>query len=234
MNVQAASPLTSTGEEEQSSKPIISELSSLSGGNSVYYIVKAIQLLSLLVGVIDQTEINYIKELFSRYEINSNTWKILGKIFLEDNLRRIAFSFVERGALSQVMVSKLFNIPDQTVSRKFEELEAFKFIYPCLKLPRYNHKPGPRVTIYQTPDATPDQINNACQTQRNIDSPNYLSAFKTTQTIIDDYPNITQQKETNYKFILQIVKKTGIHFAISDIADIVTTELQNKGIKVWR
>lgn len=211
------------------------KLDSCCESNSVYNIIKGIKLYSYIVNLTPSTTFNYLQELHSRSEFNTKNWKILGKILYEDNLRSIVFDFLDKGASSQTIIKKTMNIPESTVVRKFNELENLGIIYPSLKIPRSKFaKGGPRIRIYQTPDATSEQINNACQIQRNLDSPNYLSAFKTTQTIIEDYPNIIQQKETNYKFILNIVKKTGIHFAISDIADIVTTELQNKGIKVWR
>ena len=236
-------PLLEVPEELQKPSPSL-ELDMSKGyfqvvdSNPLYSIVKEIQLVSLY----RDTNSSHVKpdaeQLVSQTDINPQPlvispqqWKEVGLILAEDNIRRVVFYLNLEGAATQRILSHVLNLKDLTAWRIIKHLETLKIAFPSMKISRSRgSKGGPLVTIYQTPDATPEQIQHAMTLHRKLESPQYLAAVSATQTILNDY--LSDNKEISFKNLLQYTKNLG--YRDPGIADLVTHLLQEQGIKVWR
>ena len=74
------------------------------------------------------------------------------------------------------------------------------------------HEGGPRVRLYQTPDATPEQVAQAVELQRRLESPKYQQALLVSQTLLEDYPLVVIKGETSYRNIVATIRKMKISF----------------------
>jgi hypothetical protein len=206
------------------------KLISIGDSNSLYSIVKAIQLLSRIRESNSSVVIFEIQELLSGIEINSQLWKKLAYILANDNIRRATFFLNLEGATTHRILVHTLKLVDSTTWRILNDLESFQIIFPSMKIPRPRKSRGPQVTVYQTPDATPDQIQHAIALHKKLESPQYLAALNITQTILNDY--LSDSQEISFKDLLRYSRNLG--HRDPGISDLVAHLLQEKGIKVWR
>jgi hypothetical protein len=213
----------------------IGELESGYDSNSPYYVLKAMKLISHIRDFNSGIVGNELSELRSRIYFNPVTWRAVGEILTNDPYREAAFYGVEEGVLSRdILIAELrFSLAGST--RTILALTSVGFIAPCIVLPRPKSKRGgPRVRLYQTPDATPEQVTKAVELQRRLESPKYVQAMLVTQTLLEDYPVVVSSGETSYKDIVTTIKKMKISYGVPDMAQLASKYLHERGIKVWR
>jgi hypothetical protein len=90
------------------------------------------------------------------------------------------------------------------------------------------------VKVYQTPDASLDQLASAIELQRRLESPKYLQAIRVVESLLEKHPEILVSGEISYGVLLESVKASKLGYNISDIALFVSKNLHERGIKVWR
>lgn len=157
----------------------------------------------------------------------------MGEILHTDILREIAFYFLEKGAATSLILQNELNYQKRTVNMKLAALKVFGVIEPAHKL-REPHFRGKPPTMYQTPDATVDQINEAYELHRKLRSPKYRAAREVAQTILEDYLSKKPTMEITYTEIVVQVKKMKISFNTPDIADLAAKYLHEQGVRIWR
>lgn len=224
-------PIPDVPEELKPSLDIPNKLISISDSNSLYNIVKAIQLLSQIRESNSSLVIPEIQKLLSQIEINSQLWKKLAYILASDNIRRATFYLNLEGATTHRILVHTLKLIDSTTWRIIKDLEAFQIIFPSMKIPRTRNSRGPQVTVYQTPDATPEQIQHAMTLHKKLESPQYLASLNLAQTILNDYPALGT-KEISIKDLRQYARVLG--YRDPGIVDLAAHQLQEQGIKVWR
>ena len=199
--------------------------------NPLYSIVKAIQLLITFGTTNPPLVIKSIQQLPTGSDINPQLWKEVGRILANDDIRRAVFYLNLEGATTQRILVQALNLEDRTAWRIIKHLETLKIAFPSTKISRpAKSKGGPPVTVYQTPDATPDQIQHAIALHKKLESPQYLAALNITQTILNDY--LSDSKEISFKDLLRYSRNLG--HRDPGISDLVAHLLQEQGIKVWR
>ncbi len=120
-------------------------------------------------------------------------------------------------------------------TRVIQTLVSGGFLYPAIALRRPRSKRGgPRVKIYQTPDAVPEQVSQAVELQRRLESPKYRQAMLVAQTLLDDYPVILSRGKTSISEILNTILKMNITYSLPDIAQLASKILHERGIRVWK
>jgi hypothetical protein len=178
---------------------------------------------------------NELEELRSKAEFNPHSLRALGEILANDWLRESAFYALERGALSHNILVNELGISLVRSTRIIQTLVSNGLLYPALALQRpRSKKGGPRVKIYQTPDALPEQVSRAVELQNRLDSPKYRQAILVAQTLLDDYPNIIARGETTYSEIMNAIRRMNITYSVADIAQLTSKYLYEKGIRVWK
>jgi hypothetical protein len=79
---------------------------------------------------------------------------------------------------------------------------------------------GRKVKLFQTTDATHEQIKEAPELQARLESPKYLQAVQVAQATIHR--------------LVRVVKNRKLWFNVSYVAFIVSKYLSEEGIRVWR
>lgn len=211
------------------------KLNSKSGDNSLYYILKFFKLSSVCEDPNSRILRSSLEELYSRCEFNSSTWRLVGRVLSNDNLRSIAFYFLDYGAASINILVHRLSMDDETVRRNLKKLLLYGFILPAFKLPkRLGAKGGPPPGLYQVPDATADQMKEAAVLHSRLLSPKYRVAEVVAQTLLEDFILPRGSMEITYREIVLQVKRLRIPFNTPDVADLTAKYLHEQGIRIWR
>jgi hypothetical protein len=91
-----------------------------------------------------------------------------------------------------------------------------------------------RVKLFQTVDASSEQIKEALELQGRLESPKYMQAILVAQAMMDDYPSIRVNGEVRYSDVLKEVKNRKLGLNAPDVASLVSRYLVSEGIRVWR
>ena len=95
---------------------------------------------------------------------------------------------LDAGAVTAQILRETLSLNTTASIRAIEELRDLKIIYPALQIKRpHGAKGGPRVKVYQTPEASDDQIAKAVELQRRLESPKYCLALRYTQVLLEEY-----------------------------------------------
>lgn len=217
----------SVGVEALASLPK-NQLLSLRKSNSIYYILKAVRLLSRNVRV---TNINNNKdnELIS---LDESDYQNISKIYGSNNYRRIIEYFLDYGASTGVVIQRTLNIDEATTYRIIGFLVDIGVILPSRKIKNIrNTKGGPKATIYQTPDADPEQIARAEEYNARICNPRYVGVVHHVQKIMNEW--VAPKTDIKYIELCDYFRRAGIKDS-SSMADLASREFIHLGIRVWR
>lgn len=199
--------------------------------NPVYYIIKEIKLFSFFVRITPNTLTQVPQELFS---ISENNLKAVGRILYNDELRRVAFFFMDQGASTARIVENRLQVPEATVYRHIKTLKNCKFIVPFIKTRKTkNAKGGPRSDVWGIPEASRDQILDAQKIHWRLESPKYVAGEKLGQLILEEYLLPRDQKELSRREFLDLTVQYG-YKGQPDVKDFAANFLHEKGIKVYR
>jgi len=207
------------------------ELFSSSESNSVYYILKAIQLLSSYHENNSLLEHLSSRELFSCSE---NDLEQVGKILSTRNLRRTAWHFLNYGASTSLIIQNRLEITEPTTYRYITNLRTFKFIVPAVSTRGGRGKRGPRVRVWMVPDAEFDQINEAQKLHKRLLSPKYVAGEKLGQFILEEFIEPRNVTEITGKEVWAVAREHKIRGELSDVVFFAMNYLSDQGIKVWR
>jgi DNA-binding MarR family transcriptional regulator len=173
-------------------------------------------------------------ELSSVYEHNPKILTDLGRILGDDNLRRISFYALDMGAVTMRIIEKNLGINHTAASRSIQALQCYGILSPAIPIRRpHGVKGGRRVTVYQTPEASNDQVAVACELQRRLESPKYVQAARFAQMLLEEYFS-KGRKEITYRDLLEHVREEKLPFIAADIAELAAQYLVERGVKVWR
>lgn len=88
--------------------------------------------------------------------------------------------------------------------------------------------------VWETPDATIDQVNEAIQLHRRTKSPKYRVAEAFAQSYLHDFLEPRGRKETTYRDLLEEAKARGFQEPM-DIADLACQYFNKEtSIRAWR
>jgi hypothetical protein len=90
------------------------------------------------------------------------------------------------------------------------------------------------VKLFQTLEASPEQIKDALELQGRLESPKYMQAILVAQALMEDYPMIRVNGEVKYSEILDEVRNRRLGIGVPDVASLVSRYLSSVGIVVWR
>ena len=206
------------------------------GSNSLYSIVKEIEFITYLGSINTSTDKEGRDQLLP--EPGSN-YKIIGTIFGNYDLNRVVIYFINHGAsTSSILISRL-GIPEKSVFNYIRQLGQWGIIYPVKKarvgFTSGNRESGRIPDVWQTPEATTDQVLEATQLHRKLKFPKYAMSEKLAQSILNDYFLPKHRKETTIRDLKEMVEATGIPKAeVLDVTNFVCRYLGEAGIKVWR
>jgi hypothetical protein len=93
---------------------------------------------------------------------------------------------------------------------------------------------GLRVKIYQTPDASSDQVTFVIEQHGRLESPKHKEAERVAEDLLKDHPEIRLEGETSYSILQEYVKSMTLFYNRSDITQLVSKSLHEKGIRVWK
>lgn len=214
---------------------LLDESNSGHGNNSPYYLLKAIKLLSHHREFNSATSVGELPGLLSGVGFDSGSLRAVGRILGSDSLRRTTFHVIDAGAVTLLILRGSLGLSLGTAARQLCDLQSYGIITPSVRLHRpMDAEGGPRVKLFQTPDASPEQVNQAVELQRRLESPKYLQAVLVSQTLLEDYPLVAARGETSYADIVTTIRRMKIGYSVPDIAQLASRYLHERGIKVWR
>ena len=202
-----------------------------SESNSVYYTLKAIQLL------LSYRESNSLLEHLSSHELFpcfENDLEQVGKILSIRNLRRTAWHFLNYGASTALIIQNRLEITEPTTYRYIKDLRALKVIVPAAQTKDGRGKRGPRVRIWMVPDAEFSEINEAQKLHRKLLSPKYIAGEKLGQLILEEFLAPRKLEEITGTKCWAVAREQKIRGELSDIVTFAMDYLTEQGIKVWR
>jgi len=202
-----------------------------SGSNSVYYILKAIQLLLLYHKNNSLSDLLTHPELLSHSESNIEQ---VGKILSTRDLRRTAWHFLDYGAATAFILQHRLELSESTTYRYLKDLRAFNFIKPAIRSRGAKGKRGPKLKIWMVLDATIDHINKAQELHRRLMSPKYVAGEKLGQIILEEYIEPRKLEVITGKEVWRLAREHRIRGELSDIVDFAMNYLSDQGITVWR
>jgi len=210
------------------------KLSSVSEHNSLYYILKETKLYSYNMNITQRGRYGDPSEKSSEYEHNPDVLEELGEILSDSALRRASFYALDAGAVTRGILRETLSLNHTATVRVIQSLLAYGILTPALPLHRpRGAKGGRRVTVYQTPEATPDQIAQTCELQRRLEYPKYRLALRYTQVLLEEYFEPKQRGEITYRDLLKELKARRVP-ETPDIAELMVPLLLERGVKVWR
>ena len=210
------------------------KLSSFSEPNSLYYILKETKLSSQKMNLTQRYGDGDSQKLSSVFEPNPQVLSDLGRILGDSALRRVAFYALDAGAVTGRIVKETLGLNHTAAIRAIQDLRDYGILSPALPIHRpHGAKGGRRVTVYQTPEATSDQVAQACELQRRLEYPKYRLALRYTQVLLEEYFEPKQREEITYRDLLNELKARRVP-ETPDIAELMVPLLLERGVKVWR
>lgn len=70
--------------------------------------------------------------------------------------------------------------------------------------------------------------------QRRLESPRYMYAVRMAQSMLEDYPSIASRGEVSYRDIVRILRGRNKELNVVDVAELVSSILHERSIKIWR
>lgn len=167
----------------------------------------------------------------------SNFKTMLGAILGNSSMCKVLDYFLEHGAATSLILISRLGLPKRTIHTYLDSLNSWGLIEPSRKAYAQGSIKGMagRVPdIWQVPDATVEQVNEAIQLHRRYKSPKFMVAEAFGQSYLHDYLEPRGRTETFYRDLLEEAKAQGIKEP-HDIASLAC-EWFNKETKVraWR
>lgn len=219
--------------------PKISENQFLSesDSNSPYSIVRKILLYLYLNRYNISNEDKEGDQFLSGPDRNS---KMVGSILVNYDLSRVVTYFINHGAATTSILTSRLGLPSPSTFNYVRQLGQWGLIYPVKKA-RVGFTTGQREAgripdVWQTPDATTDQVLEATQLHRKLKFPKYNMAEKLAQSILNDYLLPKHRKETTFRDVKEMLEARGSipKAEMVDVTEFVCRYLGEEGIKVWR
>ena len=82
--------------------------------------------------------------------------------------------------------------------------------------------------------AEPEQVVKVAEYHRRLESPRYMYAVRMAQSMLEDYPSIASRGEVSYRDIVRILREMNKEPNVVDVAELVSSILHERGIKIWR
>ncbi len=143
--------------------------------------------------------------------------------------------FCVYGAATSWILQNELDMPEATTYRTLKRLRSMGILSPALNVRKVKEsKGGPRPKIWALEDCDPASVATALQLHYKLLSPKFQIAEKVAQTILEDYILKRGLKEIPYKDIILHIKAMKTPFRVPDIAQLASTYIQERGIKVWR
>jgi hypothetical protein len=77
-------------------------------------------------------------------------------------------------------------------------------------------------------------VSSAVDLQRRLESPKYRQTIWVAEALLKDHPEILRSGETSIGVLLEFMKAMTLTYNRSDITQLVSKYLHERGIKVWR
>lgn len=204
--------------------------------NSLYSIVKEIELILYLGTINSTTDKNGGVELVPNPRIN---YKIVSTILDNYDFNQVMIYFINFGAATSAILMSKLGLPRTSVFNYISQLGQWGIISPTKKarsgFSTGNRESGRIPDIWQTPEATTDQVFEAIQLHKRLKFPKYNFAETLAQSILNDYLLPRHREETTMKDIKELIEKKGVSKAeMYDLTNFVCKYLGEAGIKVWR
>ena len=206
------------------------------GSNTLYSIVKEIEFILHLGSINIKNGDGKNGELLPD---PSSNCKVVGTILINYDLNRVIVYFISHGAAtSSILISRL-GLPERSVFHYVRQLGQWGLIFPAKKarvgFTSGNRESGRIPDVWQTPEATTDQVLEATQLHRKLKFPKYAMSEKLAQSILNDYFLPKHREETTIRDLKEMIEATGIPKAeVLDVTNFVCRYLGEAGIKVWR
>jgi DNA-binding Lrp family transcriptional regulator len=127
------------------------------------------------------------------------------------------------------------NLKEAATWRSLKMLWDSGILHPSLMITRpRGKKGGRRVKLFQTIEASPEQIKEALELQSRLESPKYMQAVLVAQAMLTDFPMLRAKGEVSYSEILDEVRSKRLGLSVPDVAHLVSQYLSNEGVTVWR
>ncbi len=209
-------------------------LSSFSEHNPLYSLLKDTKLSSQKLNLTQRDDDGHPRQLGPKYEPNPEVLTDLGEILGDRSLRRLAFYALDAGAVTCLIAKEALSLNHTAAIRAIQALMGYGILTPSVPIKRpHGAKGGRRVTVYQTPDATVDQVAQACELQRRLEAPKYRVALRYTQVILEEYLEPRHLDEITYRDLLDELRVRKVPEYIN-VADMTAQLLVARGGKVWR
>ncbi len=191
--------------------------------NSPYYTILAIE--SILYDT-KLTQLNSNKINSELVELHiTNLKNIIGCVYSNNNCHRIVSYFINYGAATSTTLMRTLNLTRIICYYNLETLVKTGIIIEGRNVQRpKGAKGGPKVILYRTPDAKPEQIIQAEQTHEKLINPRYLSSEQAAQQIMDDF-QFAKKDVIPEGAILAAIK--GMNFP-TNLLDLVCVILRDK------
>ncbi len=202
--------------------------------NPLYCILKAVKLYSYNLNITQRRDSQDPHELNSHLEYNSETLTRLGDILRIADTCRVAFYALDAGAVTERTLVGVLGLNQTSATRAIAMLRDYEVLLPALPIRRpRGARGGRRVTVYETPEATPDQVAAAIELQRRLESPKYCEAARFAQLLLEEYLS-RGRGEITYRDLLDRVRVANLPYSAPDMAELAAQVLAERGLRVWR
>lgn len=224
--------------EQTTHTPVTKEIELESGSesqsNSVYYLLQAIKSYSSMGEYNRCMVAEKLAELHSKIGFNDGSWKGVGRVLQSSGLRRAAFYVIDNGAVTLLLMRLVLGFSLGSAVRYLEDLRTLNILKPTTKLLRpRDAKGGPRVVVYQTPDAKVDQIQRICDLHRRYEDPFYARALEDTRSLLRD-KRLAKGGELSYGDVVDYLRGEAMPRDVQPLAERVCRILLESGVRVWR
>lgn len=158
----------------------------------------------------------------------------IDKVFSSPAAAQTFLYFCVVGASTAWTLQNELNMPEATAYRTLKRLRSMKLVSPALKVSKVKEaRGGPRPTVWALEDTSDEEIAKALRLHYRLLSPKFQVAERVAQTILEEYVVKRGLKEISYMDIVRHVKELRVPFSTPDVAQLASTYLREKGIKVW-
>jgi len=146
---------------------------------------------------------------------------------------------VERRAFTALTAqAEMKDMTEATFYRCVKRLMANDMVVTPMKVPRGPRRSrgrgGPIPIIYSVVDYDPADLTEAVRRHNRFKSPKYREAHRVAQLILDEYIDMEASKpEIRFTQIMEVLKAR-LRRAQPDLADLVATDLHERGVAIWR
>jgi len=158
----------------------------------------------------------------------------LAKVIVLSSSREKIFMFmIGKNVASAKEIVESLGLPRQSVYRHLKKLENINFLEKIVKARHYKGATGRRPSIYGVKGIwTHEQVAEASDRYNQLIAPSYTVVKNLTNQILEEYCFV--KTEIRYKDVRDICRENCQGFYSPDISAMVSQNLKEKGIKIWR